>query len=420
MIIKSLQMALSSLIPLAVVFCAQIGVRITYGDDAALALGTAGNILGIVVSLSVGCFVLSLRNSVESLKRVGRDDAPRVRESLSEEMSYGYLISAVLTMGAFLAAFAMMRTDSVDGDLFEPYILAALPLVAITPLNQTVNGFLMSRGQELKILTASALSLMLQLIVLAVVLLRVSDEIYALTLISAGSSAVTVIVFLYRLRLLSRLTLGGVATVFTFTPPRKSDLHRGILERVIAGLDGIIYMTVFLVATSVAARSSVADGASVAGLVAFMRLLIIPMKQFGVVGGRMMLSTGEDSDSFRRCYRKILPISGAAGLLAAGYALWNAPAPGQALPLAILVLVQVILEPFAGVTYSLLQVLHGPRSVITILVTSYVLFGLSLLLTLGLTVGLTAVGTWAVLLGVRLIFIGWVQRRARQLTADSR
>ena len=83
MIIKSLQMALSSLIPLAVVFCAQIGVRITYGDDAALALGTAGNILGIVVSLSVGCFVLSLRNSVESLKRVGRDDAPRVRESLS-------------------------------------------------------------------------------------------------------------------------------------------------------------------------------------------------------------------------------------------------------------------------------------------------------------------------------------------------
>ena len=69
----------------------------------------------------------------------------------------------------------------------------------------------------------------------------------------------------------------------------------------------------------------------------------------------------------------------------------------------------MIAEPFSGITCALLQVLHGPQTGIRALLACYLGLCLALLLGLGLTVGLSAAGTWAVLVGVRLASLLWVQ-----------
>lgn len=134
-----------------------------------------------------------------------------------------------------------------------------------------------------------------------------------------------------------------------------------------------IWRAVFTAATYVASFEGVTDGAVVATIVSYMRLVVIPTKQFGLVGGRFILQgVHAGISSFADVRGAALLPCAAAGLIAATLSVVLLPADIGWL-IAVLTLAQLALEPRSGVTYALAKVVLGPRRLIGHLVTWYLM-----------------------------------------------
>lgn len=403
---KSLLLSLTALAPLASSFLTISGFRLVYGDHAAVAVGMSGNILGIIIALTAGCMVMSLRTFAK-LRAVDQNDSKSLLGALRGEHANAYVVAVIVLLLIGVCSLITLTSSGVRVGPFVYYLLGSLPWLLILPFSQAGDGFLQAFDQDRKILASNVAMLVLHTGIVAVVVTVKPDLTSGLLLVSLGQSLAAVLVYIYRLRII-RGILGRDLGV-SFVPQRTFRLS-SIIDRMLAGSDGLIYMGFFFLATFVAAGHSPQDGAIIATVVSFMRMLVIPLKQFGLVGGRFFLRSHAVESSPHPILRQAVIPCFVAALIAFGCAYLMVP-DGPGFLLGIMVFVQIALEPYSGVTYSMGKVIYGPRAMIGALGICYLALGAPALLLLGVADIASALVVWSCIFVTRLVFTGFVQWR---------
>lgn len=370
-----------------------------YADaHAGVVIGLVTTILGAVSILSVGGAIVALRTA--SIQRsVDTDDSAGWERVLREEFATSWIVGLLSIVFTCAVVVPTAWLAQIDARLVVAYLAGNLLWFLVTPASLVANGVLQALDLDGRNLRAAVGALIGQLVILAVVLWWRPDVITALAVTAVGDGVVAAGILHVRLRGLARVT--GQNHLRFAAPGRVSGLARLLGDRAQAGADGLVYMVTFFVATTVAARYSPSAGADIAAAVAVMRLIIIPVKQLGLVGGRMSLSTPDELSLLTVAKATIAPCAIAAAALLA----WATSTLGTLpLTLCLLLALQLLLEPFAGVLFAAVKVAQGPARGTWLLIGLYVLAVIPILAALGVA-GLGApVLIWAVLLTARALF----------------
>lgn len=402
---NSLAAAAPQLVGLALV----ITFGVSHGERGTAAVGTATTVFGVAVLLSVGCAITAIRAVSLQRARRGSDaedrpiDLPSV---LGEEFGYAGLFGILgLGIAAAMTGLTLLVSPDVSGAVAW-YLLGALPWMLVVPHTSVANGAFQALdrdGFNARIALPTAAGQCIS--AAGILLLRLPLE-PSMLLVGCAGSAFAVVALAYRLRVLSR-TAGQQVRALVRLPA--SGLRVGMSMRLAAGADGVVYMTVFFLATIVATRYSLESGAVIALAVSIMRLLIIPIKQLGLVGGRL-LAQGR-FDTARDGLRTIRVTAALACTAAALIVIvWGAVPSDLPLPLAILLAAQLLIEPVAGVQFAALKIAVGPAAGVRLLLVCYWLVAPSLLLLIAVLGRGEPWLIWSALLAVRLVFAAGVAR----------
>lgn len=407
-------MSFSTLAPLITNLFAIIFIRDAYGDNGVFALGSAGNIIGIIVAASAGCSIVSIRSFVQ-LKLKGQLDPLSAADEFRTQNSQAWRISVLAGLCVFVVcgAFFIFAEHHGHEQLF--YLAGVFPWMLLIPFSQVAAGVLQAFALERKIFTASIATVLLQI---ASIPLIIGLELpLAWTLLSLGlvQSAIAICVYLYRLRLV-RQTL-DTSVLGSLLPKRVKDRWQGFADRALAGADGLVFMGFFAFLTFVARTHSIEAGAIIALVVSIMRLFVIPMKQFGNIGGRMLLTAGVNKYSLRSLRKASLTFTTPLTLVVLVLAIFLVPYPSVML-IAPMLMVQMFTEPWSGIDFSLAKVLYSPRAMAKVLFTVYGSIGAPIALMLAITGWGGAVEVWSVAFVCRLLFLGGVQKSLKRLHED--
>ncbi|WP_228474370.1 hypothetical protein, partial [Streptomyces calidiresistens] len=211
-------------------------------------------------------------------------------------------------------------------------------------------------------------------------------------------------------------------------------LRRGVRPRLrrlpalVSGTtDALVMMSSFMVVMLVAHRDGAATAAVTAVLVNVVRTLVVPLKQFGIVGGRLAAAADDPGGIDRRlrlfagCVTALLAPLGLLLLIfpaAPGWLTGEALAHPDAETAIRLVGLQLLVEGVAGFGSSALKIVVSPGASLPHLMAVMYGFAVPAVVVLSLAGRLSLVSLWAVMLSARLVFVGcvlWVHRgwRAR-------
>lgn len=353
---EGLVLSASSLMPLTVASVSLLVLSRTYGALATASTAQASNLLGIAVALSAGSQVMLLRQGSMTLRRGKPSDLSALRPVLDDEMRFA--IRAGLFLGVLFVVVTLSAAMFTPGSLLVfGYVLACAPRIFLMPTNMVCYGGLKLLGNRRGIVTTAILQLMSGLVPLAFVAVFPHNALYGVISINAlqtvffGGIAVWRIWFIYR-------AIGASVSVRPwFSAP--NGLWRGLFDRAVAGVDGVVYMSIFFVATLLATRHSVHDGAVISIVVSLMRLVVIPLKQFGLTMGSESNRTGTGGRRLiADCAVVTMPICIVVAFvmgIAASHSL-----DGEAARFIVpLMVIQLLLEPFAGILYTAIKVRWG-------------------------------------------------------------
>lgn len=381
----------------------------SHGERGTAAAGTATTIFGAAVLLSVGCAITTLRAVSVQIARFNVDENARFDEIssvLREEFGYARIFSLLgLAIAATLCGLTAIVAPDISGAVAW-YLLGALPWMLVVPQTSVTNGAFQATDRDGFNARIALLTGAVQLVAAAsILLLRLPLEL-SMLLAGAAGSAAAVAALIYRLHVLGRI---GKHSVRAFGRLPASARRAGIAVRLAAGADGVVYMTVFLVATIVATRYALESGALIALAVSVMRLLIVPIKQLGLVGGRL-LAQGKFGDP--RIGLRTIQITAAYACMAAALAVvvWGAVPSDLPILLGCLLAAQLLIEPVAGVQFAALKIAIGPAAGVRLLLVCYwVIAPLLLVLIAAFGIGEAWV-IWTALLAVRIVFAVGVAR----------
>jgi hypothetical protein len=379
----------------------------SHGDGATAAVGAATSIFGAAVLLSVGCAIATIRAVSKQIARIGagaKEPPAFLPAALRDEFGIAWIFGLVgLAIAWTLVGLAGIVSPG-SSVAVGWYVIGASAWILVVPhTSVTVGAFQALDRDRFNAMLALVTGALQVAAVALILLLRLPLE-HSIFLVAASGSALAVGALAYRLRVLSQLAQGRVSFLRF---GRIANAWKEVSLRAAAGADGVVYMTVFLLATTIATRSSVASGAAVALAVSVMRLLIIPIKQLGLVGGRL-LAQGE-FETPQVGLRTIRVTAAFACVVAAlGIVVWGAFPNGMPFGLATVLAAQLLLEPVAGVQFTALKVAVGPEAGIRLLLICYWIVA-PLLLALSAVLGLAEPWMiWLILLAVRLAFAAGV------------
>lgn len=391
-----LVLSASSLTPLVIASVSLLVLSRTYGALATASTAQASNLLGVAVALSAGCQVMLLRQGSMALRRGKPNDPSGLRPVVDNEMRFA--IRGGLFLAGLFIIVTMCAAMLAPGSLLVfGYVLACAPRIFLMPTNMVCFGALQVLGNRRGIVTTAILQLISGLVPLIFVAVFPHNALYGVISINAlqtvffGGVAVWRVWFIYR-------AMGATISVRRWLATPNSLLH-GLFDRGVAGVDGVVYMTVFFVATLLATRHSVHDGAVISIVVSLMRLVVIPLKQFGLAMGSEANRTGSGGRRIvADCVVVTMPICAIVAFLigiAAGHSLGSEAARG----IVPLMVIQLLLEPFAGILYTAMKVRWGATAQVRWFFGLYIfgllpaLFASSLL---GWGTALTVWGLWFV------------------------
>lgn len=474
---RSFTAALSSFISFSAAFFVLLVTRAHYGTDFAITIGAVGSVFGLISVASAGFTVHTLmssakpfgalraaRESAGSSTSAGSDGSAGSAESVqagvdSARAELRSLVVAefrpALTMTAIVAVAALALSlwgphiFGVSSEYFYPYWWPYLVVLLLGPLTAVIAGLTQSAAQDGFGLWVSVLSTGLTVASAIVGIVIGLDAHIALALIGVTSVAVRLLTVAMRLSRLRRFRIGIMAGLWQAARPGRA---RGQgwtafspLPAFLTTIDGFVFLLTYTVAISVASHHSPADGAMVALIVSLMRALIVPIKQLGIVGGRMsrqsrlspaetagtaesspvgeVTGTAEATGSLvRRTDLRVVTFSSSVVTTSAGVLALILMLTGvihiSPLPLMLLVTAQVLCEPWAGILFSFLKVASGPKLGLSALVVSYLGLGVLGLLVIGLAGHGEAVTVWAWMVVIRLVFMGFMVRPTRRWIRD--
>ncbi|MEV5558129.1 hypothetical protein AB0L44_31125 [Nonomuraea wenchangensis] len=183
-----------------------------------------------------------------------------------------------------------------------------------------------------------------------------------------------------------------------------------------------VMMGSFALITLAAAQVDDETAVTVTALVSLMRTIIIPLKSYGLVGGRMATAPGHGlrPDQRVRLFATViadllLPLSvtmifaPTAMLHLIGLEAASGPAVLAVRPAGA----QLLLEPITGFGAAALKILVGPSAAITALLISMAGVALPVVAVLLVSANLSVASIWGALLSARICFALLVLRRCR-------
>lgn len=377
-----------------------------YGAEVQAAVGLTASYFGIASVLTAG-FTIS---AIFAL-------APHAKSRVSD---LGHLLSREFRVGTG-AVFALCAAGVVLGLLLPPIIdvepalflafwFTSLGSLALMPYGATLSGAFQARNRDLENLILSVAATVLQLAIAVLAGVLGASPVVAVVAAGAAGVASDLLALAYRTWVLDETRGGMLAVIRTgmreFGANPLNSLRE--LPRYSKGaLDGLVLMTVFTIAGTVAAGHSARDGAIVVMVVAVLRAIVIPMKQFGLVGGRLIRQSGDASDSFRRLRSLtgvvLLMLVCAAMLLL----ILRAATPAlDSIPWLIIGLMaaQLALEPVTGFVFAVQKVLIDPAiGLKALVIISFAVTIPALVVVMVLQAG-TAELVWSIVFAARVIF----------------
>lgn len=388
-----------------------VGLSSVYNgsDELTSFLGLIAAFNGLSLVLSVGASVCVIRE----LSQRGVDKSPSTVIGRNLQIANTLSLCSILFAVIFLMGYTMVIDSSFAGVAWCYFISQSLVLLT-APHSAVFNGAFQFLDRNRENLQA-ALVVGLVTIAAAVVVLAVLP-VTSVLLIMLGliQSAAALGVLIWRRRSLSRWVAAPK------WPVGIRWCKREIFDRIAASVDGAVFMAMFALVQVLAAAVSPQVGAQIALAVALVRTVVVPVKQIGLNYGRMLVADQAPRVGAMRelttltlatwCF--IIPIT-SVGLIWSGLA----EPVGASWTLTILIAVQLLMEPFAGVLYGAAKVTIGPRAGLFGLLIIYVVVLPAALLPLSLTDG-TAEQFWLLLLIARGLFAGsttsaWIRGAVR-------
>lgn len=367
-------------------------------------VAVASNAAAVAMVVATGCLVTAVRACAPLAKEAGSE----LRTAVARELgAASWLSAALVTVGVGVALIAGWR--NLGQTSFFWYWLGALPGLAIAPYSFVFSGALRAMGRDSLVLANAAITTVIYGGGVAAIAFGGFSDRTALVGLGTISTAVT---------LASLVHLGHRAQRHGLIDGSTSKEHLGFVhssarrlgvvlgERAAAAVDGLVFMVTFALATGIAAAHSPVAGVTVGLAVAVMRMIVVPIKQFGLVGAQMSLATRTSNTPFTVTHVRW----NTAAVLTLATIVWLAsfflvPALGTIeFAIAIMMTMQILFEPWAGVHFAYRKVWEGPASGLGPLLVSYGLVGAVGLLAAGL-LDWPAIGIWGVLFTARVVFM---------------
>lgn len=405
-IAKSSLMAASNLLQFATASLTLLLIARYLGQEAANSYGATLALVSLLLMLPAGLMIWQistlapvlgmLKQSKGQMREKNLLEVARLNHSFS---SYTLLVALILA-GAWLLLFLLLN----QLDFFVPELwLTLLPWLLVSPWSASCQAKLQLAQQERTILVSSLLASGTNLASLYFYFFLSTSQAAS----TQNLAAVGAIFSFTSLALLIFLTSRVKALPASMRTVRRDrdrpSFQLATLKQIVYGaLDGIVLSTVFGLALIFASQTSSEDGFILSLVISIMRMIVIPSKQFGLVGGRMYAMGQVKSIRTVLC-SSLFSLLLITLLLIPAYSLLSpVQIPGL---LLLLMLIQVALEPLAGVLYGFLKISRGPDRAIGGLVGSYLCFALPLLSLLAFAGWATASLCWGLLFLTRLIFM---------------
>lgn len=364
--------SLTVLAPQIVGLVLVVSIGEQFGDTSRAAAGLATTLFGIAVVVSASGSTIVLRNASLEVRKFGnvRAAGDEIADCLRVEFGMGRRLSiASIAFAAFAAVLVQALIPDV-APLVTAYLLGAIPWLLAVPHLSSVAGAFQATGRDKEHAALVSFAAILQsaTVILAT---KISDSAeLALFLTALINGIVAVALLLVRVHALNFILQPADKLRFLAWRHPWGGSRGGLGDRIAVAADGLVYMSIFFLATLVAANYSTEAGASVAFGVAVLRTLIVPLKQVGMVGARVTVQSRSTrtTDGMRSTLLAgglgcILAIPVAYGL-AEGFALSSSA-------FVWLLIAQLAVEPFASVLLAALKVLDGPRAGTLLLIACY-------------------------------------------------
>ncbi|MCZ4067066.1 hypothetical protein O1W71_05230 [Microbacterium sp. H37-C3] len=392
-----------------------------YSDDVQAAIGLGGSTAAIVTVVASGFVVTTIR-----ARTAGR--------SLEGELTGAVGTAMLLLLASIaIALLSPVLSRSDAGGFFAVYWIATIPATVLTPIGFVFNGaFQALRRDGTNLITAVTGTLVKAAVAAVVVLLGVSP-LAAVAAVGATTSVASILGALVRGSQLARADM--ISWPMFAAATREALAHpvvvvRSLGERAAASVDGLVFLVTFTAAILVATAHSPADGAVVALSVAVMRSVIVPLKQFGVVGARFVIAERRGSGRDRADAMRLSTVQVNCFVLLAAIAV-ALTVTRLALPvfdqLGWLVVAmmagQLLIEPWAGVLYSYRKIALSTAAGLPALGIAYGAVAGPGLTLLAVTRSGSAEAIWAVLLATRVVFavlLAWTPRISMPAGSDWR
>lgn len=406
-IAKSSLMAASNLLQFATASLTLLLIARYLGQEAASNYGATLALVSLLLMLPAGLVVWQISTLAPVLGMLKQSKGQMREKNLLEVAhlnrsfsSYTLLVALILT-GAWLLLFLLLN----QLDFFLPELwLTLLPWLLASPWSASCQAKLQLAQQERTILVSSLLASGTNLASLCCYFLFLptnqAGSVQSLAVVGAIFSFTSLALLIF---LTSRVKALPASMRTVHRDGDRPSFQLATLKQIVYGaLDGIVLSTVFSLALIFASQTSPEDGFILSLVVSIMRMIVIPSKQFGLVGGRMYAMGQVKSIRTVLC-SSLFSLLLITLLLIPAYSLLSpVQIPGL---LLLLMLIQVVLEPLAGVLYGFLKISRGPDRAIGGLVGSYLCFALPLLGLLAFAGWATASLSWGLLFLTRLIFM---------------
>jgi hypothetical protein len=378
-----------------------------YSESAGATVGLTASYFGVALVATAGLGVAAVFHL--------SSHAAMPLEDIAQELGVLFRTSTaatVLLLAVTVAAgMVIPSVVAVDGVLFSAYWFGYSASVIVLPFAATMTGVFQSRNRDTENLL---LTIAAAVIHLGLTYVSASSGQTALTtvLVAAIAGSITdVLAVAWRVVMLApdrTLGIRSIARGVVLFARRPIEAFRELPGSVTGALDGLILMTVFTVAGTIAARASVLDGAIVVLVVATLRTLIIPLKQFGMAGGRLIVQRRAHGVPDGTQLRTLVATSAVIlWSIAALIVLVRATTPLLGLlpwPIVLLMGTQLVLEPVTGVAFAAQKILDRPAFGLRTLAIVSFAGTLPVLLLLSALGAATALSVWSTVFCARVLF----------------
>ena len=376
-----------------------------YGNEAAATLGLSAQFLAITLVAVVGL-------SISTVFKFKTLTPPRTVSDVAQESgSIAFAGATLVFLVAILggALIPLMSAGIVIAQ-FAPYWYISIISLLAAVFSSWQAGLLQARNADSRLFQINSVSAAVAVGLAVVITIFVPDEAsLALACIAITNAVVDVVALVSRSKAVRTVWGTELAGLWKQSCRIFWSAKRITFQKLPAvskaTADGLILMLVFLTAGLVATRSDVGAGAAVLMAVALMRSLVLPLKQLGLVGGRLAMTAGRNRIHAVRpmiLFVAALMALGAAALIV--LKLLSLLPSHISMTLVYLLALQLLMEPITGFLFAAMKIMYKPDFAMKALLSISGLFTIPCILLLSLLDRATPELIWAVLLAARTVF----------------